>query len=48
MLQCGKKNTRQETGAVRPVQHFPPGGRFGRGKALALGGFLGFNLNKIG
>jgi hypothetical protein len=30
------------------TQHFPPSGRFRRSKALALGGFLGFNLNKIG
>ena len=30
------------------MQHFPPGGRFYRGKALALDPLLGFNLNKIG
>jgi hypothetical protein len=32
----------------RRMQHFPPGGRFYRGKALALDPLLGFNLNKIG
>jgi hypothetical protein len=30
------------------VQQFPPDGRPDRGKILAPGTFLGFNLNKMG